>query len=115
MDGKIVAEGSRYLPELDDYVLAAEIAGVALAGGLIDREKSPQQVIIETDNPDVARVVEGHYRPKQVSRIPPGILDAARRLCTAHRVTFKLLPRNSTPGLRKANKLASDRLWKRRS
>ena len=113
-NGKVVAEGSRHLPQVTGYVLAAEIAGVALGGELLGEEGGAQDVTIETDNPDVPRVVEGRYRPKQYSRIPPALLEAARELCRNHRVTFMLLPRNSTPGLRKADRLAGKHLWQKR-
>ena len=113
-NGKVVAEGSRHLPQVTGYVLAAEIAGVALGGELLGEEGGAQDVTIETDNPDVPRVVEGRYRPKQYSRIPPALLEAAREVCRTHRVTFTLLPRNSTPGLRKADRLAGKHLWQKR-
>lgn len=115
IDGTIVAEASRSLPEVDGYVLAAEIAGVALGKALLGRETDLHEVIIETDNPDVPRVIEGDHRPKQFTRIPPAVLEAARQLRGSYRVIFTLLPRNSTPGLRKADRLASDCLWRRRS
>ena len=35
VDGRIVAERSRNLPQVDGYVLAAEIAGVVLARDLL--------------------------------------------------------------------------------
>ena len=113
-NGEVVAEGSRHLPQVDGYVLAAEIAGVALAGELLGEEGGAHDVTVETDNPDVPRVVEGRYRPKQYSRIPPALLEAARELCRNHRVTFMLLPRNSTPGLRRADRLAGKHLWRKR-
>lgn len=115
IDGKTVAESSRRLPEVDGYVLAAEIAGVALGGELLGQETGLHEVIVETDNPDVARVLEGGYRPPQLARIPCVILEAAGRLCRSHRVVFRLRPRNSTPGLRKADRLAGERLLRRRS
>ncbi len=111
-NGKLVAEGSRHLPQVTGYALAAEIAGVALAGELLGPEGGAHDVTIETDNPDVPRVVEGRFRPKQYSRIPPALLAAAREVCRNHRVTFKLLPRNSTPGLQRADRLARKHLWR---
>jgi hypothetical protein len=79
--GKVVAEGSRDLPDVDGYVLAAEIAGVALAGELLDQTEGPCDLTIETDNPDVPKVLKGGYRPKQASRIPPALLETVEALC----------------------------------
>jgi ribonuclease HI len=114
LDGKIVAEASRHLPEVDGYVLAAEIAAVALAGELLAGQNTCQEITLETDNPDVARVIEGRYRPPQMARIPPALLEAARELSRGRHMTFTLSPRNSTAGLRRADKLASDHLWRKR-
>lgn len=114
IDGKVVAEASRQLPEVDGYVLAAEIAGVVLAGELLAEWKTIQELTIETDNPNVAQVIEGCYRPPQMARIPAALIEAARELCRNYQVTFTLLPRNSTAGLRRADKLASDHLWRKR-
>jgi ribonuclease HI len=114
-DGAFVSEVSRHLPEVDGYTLAAEIAGIALAGKLIERAGGFERVTIETDNPNVPRVIDGSYRPKQFSRIPPRLLEAARELCRAWQATFVVLPRNATAGLRRADRLASAHLWRRRS
>jgi ribonuclease HI len=113
-DGTVVAEGSRDLPQVDGYVLAAEIAGVALAGELLGQTHGSCDLTVETDNPDVPKVIEGHYRPKQFSRIPPELLETARALCRNHCVTFMPLRRMSTPGLQRADKLARQRLWRKR-
>lgn len=114
LDGKIVAEGSRHLPDVDGYVLAAEIAGVALAEALLGPEAEPQELTIETDNPDVPRVIEGGYRPPQFDRIPSALLEAAKAFCRRHQVAFEVRPRNSTPGLRRADSLAERHLWQKR-
>ena len=111
----VVAEASRHLPDVDGYVLAAEVAGVALARELLRREDGALELTIETDNPNVPRVIEGLYRPKQFSRIPPSLLDDARAVCREQKAEFKVCPRNSTPGLRRADKLAGDHLWRRGS
>jgi ribonuclease HI len=113
-DAKVVAESSRSLPQVDGYVLAAEIAGVALAGELLEHESGPLAVTVETDNPDVPRVIQEGYQPEQFSRIPQALLESAMKFCGSHRVRFKRLPRNSTPGLRRADKLAGLHLWRRR-
>lgn len=114
VDGRIVAERSRNLPQVDGYVLAAEIAGVVLAGDLLVNIGRSLDLTIETDNPDVPRVIQDGYRPKQASRIPDEMLEEAIGFCDTHRVTFMFLPRNSTPGLRRADRLASKRLWRKR-
>ncbi len=115
LDGKVVAERSRSLPQVDGYVLAAEIAGVALAGELLDDQGGPRDVTIEVDNPDVPRVIEGGYQPKQFARIPTALLEAAMSFCGSHSVNFMLLPRNSTPNMRRADELAGQQLWRKRS
>ncbi|HSG16743.1 MAG TPA: hypothetical protein VLE70_10550, partial [Anaerolineae bacterium] len=43
-NGKLVAEGSRHLPQVTGYALAAEIAGVALAGELLGPEGGAHDV-----------------------------------------------------------------------
>lgn len=113
-NGRIVAEISRSLPEVDGYVLAAEIAAVALAAGLVGDEDAAATFIIETDNPDVPRVIEQGYRPTQAERIPAGVLASATEFARTHSVAFERLPRNSTAGLRRAHRLASRWLWPRR-
>jgi hypothetical protein len=92
IDGKLVATRSRHLPEVDGYVLAAEIT-------------------LETDNPSVPRVIHGGYRPVQFHRIPAHLLQAATKFYTTHCVTISVKPRNSTPGLRQVDRLAGRRLW----
>ena len=113
-NGRVIAESSRSLPEAGGYILAAEIAGVALAARLVEWCDENVTVIIETDNPDVPRVIEQGYRPLQAHRIPPHPLDMAVEFARKYRVAFSLLPRNTTSGLRRAHRLASHRLWARR-
>jgi hypothetical protein len=105
------------VPGAEGYVLAAEIAGVALAAALIERaDTGDQPVIIEVDNPMVPRVLRGDYRPPGFRRIPQQLLEQAEALCWLPLLRFRVLRRNSTPGLRHAHRLASRRLWaKRRS
>jgi hypothetical protein len=78
-NGRVVAEGSRSLPEIEGHVLAAEIAAVALAAGLAADEDAAAKFVVETDNPDVPRVIEQSYRPKQAERIPAGLLASNLR------------------------------------
>jgi hypothetical protein len=59
-------------------------------------------------------VIEQGYRPKQAERIPAALLTSVIDFARTHLVTFEQLPRNSTPGLRRAHRLASRRLWQRR-
>lgn len=113
INGGVVRECSRNLPEVDGYVLAAEIAGVALANELIGGEVTSFDLLIEVDNPDVPRVIEESYRPKQFCRIPKAILEAAVGFCQMHNARFCVMPRNSTRGLRRADRLASKRLWRK--
>ena len=113
-EGEVVEQRSRYLPEVDGYTLAAEVAGVALASDFFAASAPPQIITIETDNPDVPRVIQEAYRPPQFSRIPAHLLSRARTFCHAHRVTFEIHPRNSTQGLRRADRLAEKRLWRKR-
>jgi len=112
-NGGVVRECSRNLPEVDGYVLAAEIAGVALANELVGGEGTPFDLSIEIDNPDVPRVIEQSYHPKQFCRIPKAILEAAIGFCHMHNTRFCVMPRNSTRGLRRADHLASKRLWRK--
>lgn len=113
VDGKFVAHTSRSLPEVDGYVLAAEIAGVALVRELVINDDAQLDLTIEVDNPDVPRVIQNGYQPKQFSRIPSTLLHAAIDFCNSHAVSFAVLPRNSTAGLRKADRLAGKRLWRK--
>jgi hypothetical protein len=110
-DGRVIAERSRNLPEVDGYVLAAEIAAVALAAQLGESGGQAVAAMIETDNPDVPRVIEQGYRPKQAERIPAGLLAAAAEFVQGRQLRFERLARNSTVGLRHAHRLASLRLW----
>jgi hypothetical protein len=113
-NGHVIAEGSRSLPEVEGYVLAAEIAAVALGVGLVADESAAAVFVIETDNPDVPRVIEEGYRPKQAERIPARLLASVIDFTRTHAVAFERLPRNSTPGLRRAHRLASRQLWQRK-
>lgn len=113
VDGRIIGERSRYLREVDGYVLAAEIAGVALAAELLGDEWKREAITIEVDNADVPRVIEDGYRPVQFQRIPPALLNKAVELCRSRLASFRFLPRRSTKGLRRADRLASDRLWRK--
>jgi ribonuclease HI len=114
-DGRVIAQRSRRLPEIDGYALAAEIAAVAVAAELVKGDGQIVTAVIETDNPDVPRVIEQGYRPKQAGRIPAGLLAAAVEFARARQVRFEWLARNSTVGLRHAHRLASRRLWSRRA
>jgi len=115
--GRIVAEKSRAAPDAEGYVLAAEIAGVALAAALIEgADTGDRPVIIEVDNPMIPRVLRGDYRPPGFHRIPQELLEQAGAICWRPLLRFRVLRRNSTPGLRYTHRLASRRLWaKRRS
>jgi hypothetical protein len=111
-NGRVIAEVNRSLPDVDGYILAAEIAAVALGVELVAHEDA--MFVVETDNPDVPRVIEQGYRPKQAERIPAALLASVIDFVRAHSVAFQQLRRNSTPGLRRAHRLASRRLWQRR-
>jgi hypothetical protein len=113
IEGEIVAERSRYIARIDNYALAAEIAGVGLAARLM-QDGDEGDVIVEVDNPDVPRVIREGYRPSQFDRIPPAVLESAIAFDRSVRPIFSVLPRNSTPGLRRADRLARARLWRRR-
>ncbi len=112
VNSRILAQESRALAGLQGYVLAAEVMGVALAARLAGRvlEKS-EPVALEVDNPSIPGVIDGSYRPPGLHRIPPDGLQAARDFCAGHPVEFRVLPRNSTPGLKRADQLAGRRLW----
>jgi hypothetical protein len=113
VNGRIVAEVSRALPEVDGYVLAAEIAALALARELVRSDDASRETTIEVDNPDVPRVIEQGYRPTQFSRIPETLLNAAIGFWRTHNARFCVLSRKSTPGLQRADRLAGQRLWRR--
>ena len=113
-DGRVLAEGSRNLPQAGGYVLGAEIAGVSLAARLVQPGDGSGSIIVETDNPDVPRVIEQGYRPRQAARLPADALAEAIAFAHRYSVAFRSLPRNSTPGLRRAHRLASRHLWVRR-
>ena len=110
-NGRVVAEASHSLPSAGGYVLGAEIAAVALAAELAERTGDTGAITIETDNPLVPRVIAQGYRPPQAQRIPPWPLAIASAFAQRPGVTFSAVPRNSTPGLRRAHRLASGRLW----
>ncbi len=115
MNGRVLAEESRTLLGLQGYALAAEVAGVALAARLADHVlEGNEAVALEVDNPSVPGVIDGSYRPPGLYRIPPDVLKTARDFCGRRRITFRVLPRNSTPGLRRADRMASQRLWRHR-
>jgi hypothetical protein len=115
VNDRLLAEESRALSGLQGYALAAEVAGVALAARLAKRAlEGDEAVTLEVDNPGVPSVIDGSYRPPGLHRIPPEALKTARDFCRRHRVIFKVLPRNSTPGLRTADRLAGQRLWQHR-
>jgi hypothetical protein len=110
-NGRVIAEGSRNVPEAGGYVLAAEIAGVALAARLLRSGDACATIVVETDNQDVSRVIERGFRPRQAARLPARVLAEAVAFARRYQPTFKLLPRSSTPGLRRADRLASRHLW----
>ena len=114
-NGRVIDEEARKLRGLHGYVLAAEIAAVALAARLVGRMLDEgQAVTLEVDNPYVPRVLNGSYRPAGLNRIPAEALAAARTFCDQYEVTFRVLRRNSTTGLRRADRLAGRRLWAHR-
>ena len=93
--------------------MAAEIAGIGLCSLLLeDKDKGP--IVVEVDNPDVPRILREGYRPKQFARIPPKVVEAAISFDRSIRPSYRVLPRNSTPGLRRADRLAGKRLWRKR-
>lgn len=114
VDGHIVAERSEYLRKFDGYVLTAELAAVSLASELAREFPGDGIITIEVDNPDVPRVILEGYRPRQASRIPANILASAAELGRLARIALRVLPRNSTPGLRRADRLAKARLWRKK-
>jgi hypothetical protein len=77
-------------------------------------EDAAAKFVVETDNPDVPRVIEQGFRPKQAERIPAGLLAPVIEFTRTRAVVFQRLPRNSTPGLRRAHRLASRQLWQSR-
>ena len=110
---KVVAERSQSVSDVQGYALAAEIAAVGLCAGLLeDLHDGP--VVVETDNPDVPRVLRDGYRPKQFARIPLKVLETAFAFDRSMNPAYRVLPRNSTPGLRRADRLAGERLWRKR-
>jgi len=111
-DGRVVAEGSRRLFRLHGYVLAAEVMGVALGARLAEPLLTDREpVLLEVDNPSIPGVIDSSYRPPGLRRIPSEALETVREFCCDHPVTFRVLRRNSTPGLRRADRLAGKRLW----
>jgi hypothetical protein len=115
INDRVIEEAARSLRDLQGYALAAEVAAVALAARLAGRVlEEGEAVTLEVDNPSVPRVIAGSYRPPQLNRIPRDALAAARAFCERYQVTFRVLRRNSTPGLRRADRLAGQRLWAHR-
>ena len=95
------------------YALAAEISAVALAGDLANGVLKPgDMVTLEVGNLGVPGVIDGSYRPPGFARIPKGALEVARRFCRTHKVKLQVQPRRSTPGLRRADSRACQRLWR---
>jgi hypothetical protein len=113
VDSRIIAERSRGLPEVDGYALAAEIAAVALAAEMVDAHCPGERVVVEVDNPQVPRVLLDGVEPPQAHRIPKTLRDRAAAFCRSGAVTVRVLARNASPGLRRADRLASRRLWGR--
>ena len=112
VDGRVVAESSRRLFRVHGYVLAAEVMGVALGIRLAEPILSDREaVVLEVDNPSIPGVIDSSYRPPGLRRIPTGALEAVREFCCKHPASFHVLRRNATPGLRRADRLASKRLW----
>lgn len=113
--GRIIAQFSGFVPHVQGYALAAEIAAVGIAARLLDRlGNEADSIVIEVDNPDVPRVIRDGYRPKQFHRIPLEVLRTAFAFDRARAPIYRVLPRNSTPGLRRADRLARAHLWRRR-
>lgn len=109
---RVVVEKSRPVPGAAGYGLAAEIAAVALAAELIERiGAADSPLVVEVDNPLVPRVLRGDYRPPGFARIPRRLLLRAQELCWHRQVTFRVLRRNASAGLRRAHRLSSGRLW----
>jgi hypothetical protein len=113
VDDRVVAERSRLLPKVNGYVLAAEIGAVALGAELVADYEVSEPVIVEVDNPQVPRVLLEGLMPPQAERILPDLLAAATAFAGADGVTIRVMPRNATPGLRRADRLAGKRLWGR--
>lgn len=110
---KVVAERTRSVSDVEGYALAAEIAAVGLCADLLG-DLEDGSVVVEVDNPDVPRVLREGYRPKQFARIPPKVLEAALAFDRSVTPAYRVLPRNSTPGLLRADRLAGARLWRKR-
>jgi hypothetical protein len=98
------------LPAVDGYVLAAELAGVALAAELGASFPERPDIVVEVDNPLVARIFLEGYRPPQADRIPQHIMQSAEHFARSPGVSIRVLKRNATAGLRRAHALARDRL-----
>lgn len=114
-DGRVIVEAARSLRGLQGYALAAEVAAVALAARLAEGVlEAGEAVTLELDNPSVPRVIDGSYRPPRLQRIPRDALATARAFCDRYRVTFRVRRRNATWGLRRADRLAGQRLWAHR-
>lgn len=115
LNSRVIEEKARALSGLHGYVLAAEVAAVALASQLAKPVLGEgETVILEVDNPYVPRVIDGSYRPPGFNHISAVALAEARAFRDRYRVTFRVLRRNSTPGLRRADRLAGKHLWAHR-
>lgn len=115
MDDRIILERSRWLPRVGGYVLAAEIGAVSLAAELVATRALAIPIVLETDNPQVRRVLVEGARLPQSHRIPPELAARAARFVRSGQVVLRVLPRNATRGLRRAHYLARKRLWRRQS
>jgi hypothetical protein len=111
---RVIATRSRFLADIDGYALAAEIAAVAIGAGLAATLPAGGEIVVEIDNLLVRRVLLEGYFPPQAGRIPDHFLESAQRFANLAEVSFRLLKRNSSPGLRRADALARDRLWRHR-
>jgi hypothetical protein len=112
---RVVAERSRSLPGVDGYVLAAEIGAIALAGELVGSHLGGAPVVVEVDNPQVPRVLLEGIEPTQADRIPGELARSATAFVRSGGISLRVMPRNSTPGLRRADRMARRRLWRRQT
>jgi hypothetical protein len=113
MGDRIIVERSRWLPKAEGYVLAAEIGAIALAADLVAVHALTGPIILETDNPQVPRVLLEGARLPQSDRIPSELVVRAADFVRSHEVNLRVLPRNATCGLHRAHYLARKRLWRR--
>jgi hypothetical protein len=115
MGDRTIVERSRWLPKVGGYVLAAEIGAISLAAELVATRALTIPIILETDNPQVRRVLVEGARLPQSHRIPPELTARAADFVRSGQVALRVLPRNATRGLRRAHYLARKRLWRRQS